>query len=386
MAFRMKHWIGAVAVSLAVIALWGLPLDSVTPGRARTPSFEEARYRDLDKELRDTRALLDQTRRADALPGTAVAAARDRVGVVVPEHTELTAGTTARLSARIRAEARALDPRDPELVVAYAYDGGSGSETGLAVSQGFRPETYLGEWQGTPYCLQVVVTRPVVLAHVIEEDLGGRGWSYRTGNLLGPCAVYAEHGLPGPRIQEWLEAGGIDFAFGRRDSRVVPYSTVRRRSFMPINALVFDGSTLTERCLTGDAESCATIVLRPDLADSRGAEQRRLTRSSPAFVTGLPMSVLFGWYESWFLLSDLEREFGRDAFARFWTSDGDVRTAFEAAFGEDLGDWVVRWVDAGPGIERASPAPTLSATLGSLLLVSLVTGASVLQQRRRRVA
>ena len=141
----------------------------------------------------------------------------------------------------------------------------------------------------------------------------------------------------------------------------------------------------SEHCLSGDPEACAAIVLNPDLADKGGAEQRRITRRSPAFVVGPVRSVMFAGYEHQFLLSDLEREFGPEVFGRFWRSEEGVRDAFETAFGEDLGEWVVRWIDLGVGIEHAKPAPTLSATFGSLLLISLMTGLATYVHRRRRV-
>jgi hypothetical protein len=96
------------------------------------------------------------------------------------------------------------------------------------------------------------------------------------------------------------------------------------------------------RCLNGDEAACATAVLqsvvelRPDvpqdLTYSRGLAAR--TGGNSLFTP----RALGEWF-----LSDLIREEGRDPFAKFWTSDQPLETAFREAFGRDLGTWTRWW-------------------------------------------
>ncbi len=52
-------------------------------------------------------------------------------------------------------------------------------------------------------------------------------------------------------------------------------------------------------------------------------------------------------------MSDLEAEFGRDRFARFWTSDQSVEDAFAAAFDEPIGAWTMRWAQDRMGPQKS---------------------------------
>ena len=141
----------------------------------------------------------------------------------------------------------------------------------------------------------------------------------------------------------------------------------------------------SERCTTGNAEVCAALFLDPDRVNPAAAQRRRITRLAPAIYAGTSRSSPFTYLDDAFLLSDLEAEFGRDAFQRFWTSDQNVRAAFETAFGVDPGTWIVGRLDARGAIEHATPAPRPATAFGSLLLISTVTGLGVLVQRRRQV-
>lgn len=380
MAFRLTHWLATVALSWVLIAAWRLPLDSVRPG-SRTFSEEEVRHRELEGELRLARTALDQVRRANRLPGEVLAPGEDGVTVSIPEDDAVTAQERMRLRDMVRSEVPQLDPG---MRVAYAYDTGTAGESGLSMAQLFRVETYLGVDARGPYCIQVVVTRPGSLSGVVHEDLEGGGWSRWTRSLLGPCTFYAEYGIAGDGIQEWLDAGGVNFAFGSRDEQTLRWPTPPRRSFLGVG-LSGRGGLDVERCLTGQPEVCEAVFLRPRDADPTLRGQSALAIRSPVFFAGSARSGPFP-AENWFLLDDLEREFGRDAFQRFWTSGEDVRSAFQAAFGVDLGEWLIRWLDNGPGIEPATPAATLASTLQGLLTIALMTGLATAWQWRRQVA
>lgn len=391
MAFRLKHWLAVVVLAFALIAVWRLPLDYASPNRVRARSAAELRYDSLTLALLQTRAALDQVRRARTLPAEALAVETDRVSVLVPERAGLDPDAVAALDARVHALVSALRTRDPRMVVGYAYAPDSDQAAGFSVREVSRFEVYSGVEGGTPYCLYARVARLGVLRDLVRRDVE----LSQPGTLLGPCVQYAKHGFPGPRIREWLERGGVGMASAERLGPRPPVPPAWQRSYMarlasaiqPLegSAYFVRGDAMQpERCLAGDAEMCASLFLRPDRVDRIGASDRAAAARSPAVWAGRPHVWPFP-ADNEYLLSDLERQFGTEAFHRFWTSDRDVRPAFESAFGVDLGEWLLEWLDEGPGIEPATPAPTLSATFGSLLLISLMTGVATLWQKRRHV-
>lgn len=84
------------------------------------------------------------------------------------------------------------------------------------------------------------------------------------------------------------------------------------------------------------------------------------------------------------LFADLEREFGTEAFARFWTSDAAVPLAFESAFGIDAGTWMLRWTKEEVGTHQAGPGLRAGTSLLALLtLMALAATVSFMATRRR---
>lgn len=392
MAFRLKHWLGIVALSFVAVSAWRLPLDHAPPRELDPRSPEELRYRALSRELRETRAVLAQLRRGSSLPDRLLERATDGVGVMIPPHPREDPAEVAALSSRVRDVVQGLTVRDPRMVVGYAYVLAGEESADLPVGRVDRYETYAGRRNGTPYCLQVRVTRSSLVPDLLHRDVELR----QPGSLLGPCVQYAEHGLPGPEVRRWLEAGGAHFAMGERTGPRPDFRRFLTQVYRPTVAtplIAADGSVYLaageamqpERCLAGDADVCAALFLEPDAVDPTGASERAVARRSPALWAGRLRTRSFP-ADNEYLVADLEARFGPEAFHRFWTSDDDVRTAFESSFGVDLGEWLVEWLDAGPGIEPATPAPTLTATFESLLLVGLMTGLATFWQKRRRVA
>ena len=89
------------------------------------------------------------------------------------------------------------------------------------------------------------------------------------------------------------------------------------------------------------------------------------------------------WGRAHTVLATAEAMYGSEAFARFWRSDAPVDDAFRAAFGVDLGDWVLARVSERVRITRAGPALSATALLGSLLVLLLSVGVAVVAQRAR---
>jgi hypothetical protein len=83
------------------------------------------------------------------------------------------------------------------------------------------------------------------------------------------------------------------------------------------------------------------------------------------------------------LLYDLEEEFGRERFSRFWTSDADVEEAFLSAFGEPPEEWLMRWAQARWGHLRVGPGIPFQAGFLSFLTLGLFTGLALFMGRRK---
>jgi len=136
--------------------------------------------------------------------------------------------------------------------------------------------------------------------------------------------------------------------------------------------------------MAGDARACEQSFVDPRGLTARGTEAWREVDGLPATFTGSARGGLFP-ADDWLILSDLEREFGSDAFRTFWKSEGDVATAFRSAFGVEAGEWLLGWVERRQGLTPRSPAPTLPTTFAGLLTVALMTGLASTWHTRRQV-
>jgi hypothetical protein len=84
-------------------------------------------------------------------------------------------------------------------------------------------------------------------------------------------------------------------------------------------------------------------------------------------------------------MSDLEGEFGRDRFARFWTSDQPVEDAFVSAFDEPIEMWTMRWAQDRMGYQKAGPSTDLLSILLSLITLLACVGIATGTAARRQV-
>ena len=125
--------------------------------------------------------------------------------------------------------------------------------------------------------------------------------------------------------------------------------------------------------------------LRPKASRFLYLRNERVVQESPLlwarFVNG---ELLVSEFEA-YLFDDLEREFGHEAFARFWSSENEVSEAFEEAFGISTGEWMVDWLDRTRGLEHATPALPRHASTGGVLTMLLLLGLAYRAQRQRRV-
>jgi len=133
-------------------------------------------------------------------------------------------------------------------------------------------------------------------------------------------------------------------------------------------------------CQAGARQDCANAILDPerfrDNSILRGAGIVSDLQSPPVFDD----RVRFEWGEHSFL-ADLIRVQGRDRFRAFWRSDLPVDQAFQAAYGESIGDWTYRWAVArygtyapGPTVSIATVLLAVSTALALLAFAATVAG------------
>ena len=212
------------------------------------------------------------------------------------------------------------------------------------------------------------------------------------GQPLGPCRLWARYGAPSPQVLAWLARSGHLLEF---DSVRTPVSGYRSRhpgllsgqEDTPRRVLfgmrAYDEPTdhvrfPVQACIGGRTDGCLEAVLDADNFRFRRARIESLALEYRGRYAAL--EVIGGFF------GDIEREIGRDRFARFWTSAAEPEAELAAALGAPLDEWVRDWLarrfgrePLGPRVEWFSLLLSLAA-IGALLLLALLTA------RRRTVA
>lgn len=395
MAFGMKHWIGLVAAGLALVALLALPPRAMDSRAELTPTHEEVRARALRTEFRQGWDVLKRMRWADSLASLAVRTAEDGVAVGAPEGT-LTSEELATLHANLMEELDEVGPlREGVVLGFFAHPVNFATSPDAPRDTRTFEEVYVGRLDGVEYCVRVeAINRHEITGRFlagsrwdrIEQD--GREYS----DMLELCRLVARHGLPGEEIMAWLENGAAGFA---EDPAETPFRGRMNENWLRDANLPFgfrarlrsSGSqALTmERCHTGTAEACGEVAAAPEITWPATVDAIEVARRSPALTLGRYNGTPFGSPGD-YLISDIERDFGPEAFGRFWRSDADVKTAFQDAFGVSLGEWALGWVQRNFGVRTRGPGLSKSAGLGGLLTLSLFAVLAGAWARRRKVA
>jgi len=375
----MKRWLAVVTGSMGLVALWALP-----PSRLELPPTQKLparlRHEAIEAELRRAHAALRALRWSDSLPSLAIRAAVDGVALGPPRAESLEAEVQAWEEAQ-RATLAALRPRDPDMVLGVFWQpADEATISGVPIGVRTRRVTFVGEHDGTPYCIHAVpyLTEPgarALLRHIVDLDA---------------CRLYAKYGAPGERIQEWLDASSLGFArvavptFAADYARLQPAPRGTMRLFGLSRPLYADQNLAVQACLAGRPAACERAVTDPQLISPQFGDEAWVVANSPASSFGGGAShPPFGYLDDG-LLYELEARFGAEAFARFWTSTESVPEAFEAAFGEPLGEWVLRWIEGHVGLYRAGPSlPWSSLWLSALALTALAGVATAAGVRRR---
>lgn len=386
MAPALKLWIGLALGGIALLSVATLPpsVADVTMLPPRLP--EEVRASALSAQAAHVDRLIRRMRWMDSLPGLAMATQED--GLAVGGDPRLVDhGQLELIRSALKAELSTVPQTDARVVVGFFVQHvGFAGETDRFLDGRSRYEVYAGRHDGAPYCLilQPRMARLRTSSLGVWHDLEGGVH----GDLLRTCRFVAAYGLPGTEIRTWLAEGGYQYSvWGPRNAG--EHAGSGRRDGYGRRTFPVDRPGLTpERCVAGEADACEQLLLH-DTED-------RLDASSVTFeVADFPLSLGAARMGSGspiltdaahYLLSDLEHEYGPEAFRTFWTSDRNVPEAFEDAFGTSLGTWTVGWVATHLRLERYGPALPRGGWLATVALLLLCTLAGGVWHRRRAVA
>lgn len=392
MALGMKRWIGVVLAGMALMAVWNLPPGHLVDSEPRARPAVVIRHERLTADLRETADALRRVRWGDSLSALAVERAEDDFAFAVFPSPYVQQDMVERLENAVRKDFRALAGRRPGVLFGYVHQPYEhGNMPGMPRGATGRTETYAGTRDGVEYCLQVRVSGsswPSRGAVVASEIVGGQR-SAPASDRFGPCRFYLRHGMPGPHIHEWLVGGGATYAIEEGEKPMPSlYDQAELRAVAAYR--LFRGGALSgldapievDGCRAGKADACAAVFVEPALAAPRDRRDFAAARRAGVVSVDADDATLLT-RDDHYLLSDLEAEFGPEAFQAFWRSEEDVATAFETAFGLPVGEWLAGWVARVGGAIPATPALPRSASTGSALALALLLGWAFLRNRRR---
>lgn len=405
MALGLRSWVALFAGAGALVALWLLPPESASRRRAAsgaTPESAEARR--LERELARANNVLARRRWLDSLTAEVDRAAAAGLPAALGLPEAVSDDDRAALSRALAEEIRRLGVSQAQVRLGvFMVDATAGSHPHLidypqmALAQG--TEYYLIGDGSDAYCLVVEPLSRRLDLHLEALQRTDRGPTGGT-SMLGPCAYHAIYGSPGDGIDAWLRAGAYGLAEIRApDPDSLPLAGLARRGVLGIRGYLpvygaEDGevlglrgiparslilSPLLEGCLAGRRSACgrAASVSRRAL---RGARQTGADPELPRVHVRSPFGILGSLSN---FLADLEQEFGREAFAQFWTSPLDLDEAFAGAFGVPIEEWVYGWAIARFGREPLGPTLGFRAVWLSLLTLGALAALSVHMARRR---
>jgi hypothetical protein len=389
MAPALKLWIGLAVGGLALVSTAFLP-PAISPVRQlpqRLP--QEVRAASLAEDAAHTSALIRRMRWMDSLPALALATARDGLAVggdprlVTPEQLDTIRGLLRDELSTVR---RASEP--PVVGYYVQLPNFAGEVNDYYVDVRTRTELFAGRVGGTPYCLLLDVRGVPLKGATLDAWRDAEGT--RHSDLLHTCRLVAAYGLPGPEVRAWLARGGFRYAErSGATAGLMPDAAAPFRDILGRRGVVGGWRSLTpDRCVAGQRDACADLFLERTDAEIDPFDGTSLAQDFPLSLgaTLAPPRAPALTDAARYLLSDLEREHGAEAFRRFWTSDQDVAAAFAQAFGEPVDAWTVRWVATHVGLQRSGPALPHRGWIGMVLLLLAAAFAGGVWQRRRAVA
>jgi hypothetical protein len=388
----MKWWIGLVLTLCAGVVWFAVPprgSDYVNRGMVAPARFsgspEEQHQRRLTHAVRQANVRLQTLRWQDSIVPLVVAHGTRGAYLGLPAGADRAAAASIRVRDLIASEVPPDEEGEAAVGVALLPPGTSGYPGALSARiSGF----YLGTRDGVPYCLSVhALGGPAgdgdatdVLRRTVNQAL-----SSGTGSLSGICRWIHRYGLPSGDMRQWIESRGavVGSALPEFQQGPIRWTVsarfVRRGAFgLPggPSFVSFGGSLIwalegeRDRCLSGDPDACRDGVV----GTADGEQPSSFLGMGPTTGYGTALTGTFGvsaWRQDHYLLSTLERRFGSERFQAFWSSDAPVAQAFETAFGEPMGPWLLDWYGETTDIVPPGPEPRAAGLVGSFLVLLL---------------
>lgn len=206
--------------------------------------------------------------------------------------------------------------------------------------------------------------------------------------VLGPCALYATYGPPGPGIVAWLNQAAwsptraldprrpspvwldeYQYQFGYMYHLLASptdFGGVSTVPWMVRERLSNDGIA----CIAGNDERCVDGLLQPTAAPREDQAWRRdvIDVSANWYGWGMQANGSLGPSVGW-IVSDMIRDIGPQQFEAFWRSASPPPAAFEAATHRPLGDWLHQWAVRTYGTDTLGPSIPRRGRLAGLLVV-----------------
>jgi hypothetical protein len=421
MALTPRRWIVIWLLACAAVAVWQLPsLEQATTPRGGSPSAVVGgrflpgygyliRYGwpDVESRLETANTRLRVLEMRDSI-FTARTTAPTGPWLTVLVDADIPRADAQRLTATLRQTWQGFTP-DARFPVAVAVvEDTARTNGGLPVLHAGWVQAYTFPPDSlTPVCRAIVriattFGRPTnsVSAYLQRNTKEALHDPATLRRVLGPCALYATFGAPGPLIAGWLQRTGWQMAQEMDWSRVSPAWREDERfddalvagQFLPEtnawrlrDALSNDGVA----CMAGRAGACAAGVLN---ATWMSKDDRAWYQSViGAHEVSAYLWASWGWQqgfgpaEGW-MLSDMVHDLGRKRFETFWASPQAPATAFETAAGQPLGQWVESWTQRTYGRDELGPWLPVHDRLAGLLVIGAGVLLALVFARERRVA
>jgi hypothetical protein len=179
--------------------------------------------------------------------------------------------------------------------------------------------------------------------------------------------------MAGAGIQQWMQTTGASLALAR--GRAEDESDRPRTAFLRTRAFSDLEDLRIEACLKRSEASCALIIADQepsfgDLIDQ--VEERIVGAGIPLLESDYDQRRDDGGPATWYILDALEREFGAEAFGRFWRSDEPMTIAFQNAFGLSTASWGFQWASSLEGARADMNVLPSRRESGLMIIYTLV--------------
>ena len=346
------------AAGFALLAIAAL----VLPSRRGRQPVQEEHAPDRGARLRDLR----ESQRTAQLRWIALA---ERDSVLARPPLRAPGGRPALM---VRGFSGGIDAQDAEARVEQLWEELEPADSTVLVAvevynhAGYEPPRSLGMYWGTLIQRQAEkLSCTAIVPGEVRPNQRLLVGKQILGEALAPCLLFAKFGTPGSAVAAWLETTHYTLArsnawFTRPAEildghRVGPWRGLYGReasfgsssgwaaSVAGLLAPPYHFGTTGLRCIVGDAKACTDAVLRSAFTTARDVGLPSDLTPSTTLLYPADVSLATIRPPQDFLLSDLIRDKGRVAFARFWKSQRPLEAAFADAFRETLGEWTTRW-------------------------------------------